>query len=145
MNNKTKTIFLIIFIIIYIFAFALPLKAQTKYTESDISLIAKVTMAEAEGESILGKRLVIDTILNRVDSPYCPNTVSGVIFQPNQFTCVNNGRLNRCYVKNDIYNLVKQEMNKRTNKNVFFFRTGCYSSYGIPLFKEGYHYFSKYR
>lgn len=37
--------------------------------EEDINLIALVTMAEAEGESELGKRLVIDTILNRIDHP----------------------------------------------------------------------------
>ena len=36
-------------------------------SEEDISLIALVTMAEAEGECEKGKRLVIDTILNRMD------------------------------------------------------------------------------
>ena len=34
-------------------------------SEEDISLIALITMAEAEGECEEGKRLVIDTILNR--------------------------------------------------------------------------------
>ena len=36
-------------------------------SDEEIRLIALVTMAEAEGEPELGKRLVIDTILNRVD------------------------------------------------------------------------------
>lgn len=51
----------------------------------DISLIALVTMAEAEGECEEGKRLVIDTILNRVDSEHFPNSVYDVIYQRNQF------------------------------------------------------------
>lgn len=35
-------------------------------TQEEIDLIALVTMGEAEGETELGKRLVIDTILNRL-------------------------------------------------------------------------------
>ena len=45
----------------------------------DISLIALVTMAEAEGECEEGKRLVIDTILNRVDSERFRNNVYDVV------------------------------------------------------------------
>ena len=54
--------------------------------EEDISLIALVTMAEAEGECEKGKRLVIDTILNRMDSEHFPDTVYDVIYQPYQFS-----------------------------------------------------------
>ena len=43
---------------------------DTLLPREDIELIALVTMAEAEGECEEGKRLVIDTILNRVDSVY---------------------------------------------------------------------------
>lgn len=39
-------------------------------SKEDVELIALVTMAEAEGECEEGKRLVIDTILNRVDSEH---------------------------------------------------------------------------
>lgn len=51
-------------------------------SEEDISLIALVTMAEAEGECEKGKRLVIDTILNRMDSEHFPDTAYDVIYQP---------------------------------------------------------------
>lgn len=112
-------------------------------TESEINLIARITMAEAENQPELGKRLVIDTILNRMEhESYWPDTIEGVIYQKSQFTCVWNGRLDRCYVKEDIYNLVKEELVSRTNYDVVYFRTGKYSSYGTPLFKEGDHYFS---
>ena len=118
-------------------------KQTATQSYSDVDLIALVTMAEAEGESEEGKRLVIDTILNRVDSPRYPSTVNGVVYQKNQFEAMWNGRVNRCGVREDIRQLVIEEMNSRTNSEVLFFRTGHYSSYGTPLFKVGNHYFSK--
>ena len=65
-----------------------PVEPQVYLSESDINLIALITMAEAEGQPELGQRLVIDTILNRMDHYYWPNTVQGVIYQKNQFSCV---------------------------------------------------------
>ena len=115
-----------------------------KYTDYEINLISLVTMAEAEGECENGKRLVIDTIFNRVDSKYFPNTVNNVIYQRNQFSCMWNGRINRCYVKDDIRKLVIEEMKNRLNYDVMFFNSVGYTPYGQPLFKVGNHYFSKY-
>lgn len=113
-------------------------------SEDDIELIALVTMAEAEGECEEGKRLVIDTILNRVDSEHFPDTISDVIYQPNQFTSMWNGRLSRCEVRDDICVLVREELNSRTNYDVIFFTAGRYSNYGVPLFQVEHHYFSSY-
>lgn len=111
-------------------------------TDAEIDLIALVTMAEAEGESEQGKRLVISTILNRVDDKRFPNTVNGVVYQPNAFEVMHNGRINRCYVSESIRDLVISELYNRSNHEVIYFRTGHYSSYGTPLFKVGNHYFS---
>lgn len=113
-------------------------------SKEDLELIALITMAEAEGESEHGKRLVISTILNRVDSEYFPDTVKGVIYQPNAFTSVWNGRVDRCEVLPDICRLVEDEINSRTNGDVVFFSAGDYSNYGVPMFSEGNHYFSSY-
>lgn len=110
----------------------------------DIELIALVTMAEAEGECEEGKRLVIDTILNRVDSVYFPNTVYDVIYQPSQFSSMWNGRVNRCEVREDICRLVIEELETRTNWDVMFFTAGSYSRYGVPMFQVENHYFSSY-
>lgn len=112
--------------------------------EEDIELIALVTMAEAEGECEQGKRLVIDTILNRVDHERFPDTIRDVVYQKNQFTSMWNGRVNRCEVRDDIYQLVLEELHSRTDNDVIFFRTGRYSSYGTPMFKVEHHYFSSY-
>lgn len=111
-------------------------------TDEEIDLIALVTMAEAEGESELGQRLVIDVILNRRDHPSFPDTIHGVIYQENQFACMTSGRSDRCYVKDDIRQLVLEEMQVRTDTKVLYFRTEHYHTFGVPLFKEGNHYFS---
>lgn len=113
-------------------------------SDADIDLIALLTMAEAEGESEHGQRLVIDTVLNRMDSEHFPDTASGVIYQKNQFTSMWNERVDKCYVKDDIVKLVREELIRRTNRDVIFFQTGSYSIYGEPLFKVENHYFSSY-
>lgn len=112
-------------------------------TRKDIELIALCVMAEAEGESELGKRLVIDTILNRMDSNRFPDTVRGVIYQPHQFSGMYGSRIKKCYVKEDICELVEEELRCRTNSEVVYFRTGHYHKrFGTPVLREGNHYFS---
>lgn len=112
-------------------------------SNEEIDMLAILTMAEAEGESELGQRLVIDTVLNRMNSLYFPESVKEVIYQSGQFTCIRNGRFNRCYVKQEIKDLVIQELDSRTNSDVAFFTANHYGNYGSPLFKEGHHYFCK--
>lgn len=113
-------------------------------SDEELELLALVTMAEAEDESELGKRLVIDTVLNRVDSPHFPNTITDVIYQKHQFTSMWNGRYKKTYVDDYVRNLVLEELKDRTNSDVIFFRMDRYSDYGTPLFKEDGHYFSAY-
>lgn len=116
---------------------------ETCLSDEDVKLIALVTMAEAEGESELGKRLVIDTILNRKDSPDFPDTVREVIYQPAQFSSMWNGRVDRCYVLDDICQLVWEELEGRTDYEVMFFTAGEYGEFGEPMFQEGNHYFCR--
>lgn len=113
-------------------------------SNEDVELIALVTMAEAEGECEEGKRLVIDTILNRVDSEYFPDTVYDVVYQKSQFSSMWNGRVDKCYVQDDIYELVREELKKRSNYEVMFFTAGNYGKYGTPMFQVENHYFSSY-
>lgn len=112
------------------------------FTEEEINLIALVTMAEAEGEPEEGQRLVIDTIINRMESSQFPNTIHKVVYQKNQFESMTNGRADRCYVMPKLVELVRDEMRHRTNTSVVYFRTRRYSSYGTPAFQVGHHYFS---
>ena len=119
-------------------------EVQLPASDEEIDLLALVTMAEAEDQGEYGQRLVIDTILNRVDHPRFPDTIDGVIYQKNQFSSMWEGRAGRCYVMDDIRELVIEELTARTNSNTIFFRTGRYSDYGTPMFKEVDHYFSCY-
>lgn len=107
-----------------------------EYTPSDVVLIGKIVEHEAPHESELGKRLVIDTILNRVESDRFPNTVYDVINQPGQYCNP------KKYPQDGIYRLVAEEIYFRTNKNVLWYRTKRYHTYGTPLLVEGAHYFS---
>jgi N-acetylmuramoyl-L-alanine amidase len=51
--------------------------------------------AEAEGEPFIGKVAVGAVIMNRLKDPRFPNTISEIIFQPQQFSPVSDGRLFR--------------------------------------------------
>lgn len=115
---------------------------DTDISDDDIELIALVTMAEAEGECEEGKRLVIDTILNRVDSISFPNTVYEVVYQPSQFSSMWNGRVDRCYIDDYICQLVEEELRNRKNYDVIFFTADKYGNYVTPMFQIGNHYFS---
>lgn len=64
------------------------------YSNSDVKLLARLIYAEARGESYQGQVAVGAVVLNRVKSSSFPNTISGVIYQPYAFTCVNDGQIN---------------------------------------------------
>ena len=119
-------------------------ESDISLSTKEIELIALVTMAEAEGEPEEGKRLVIDTILNRVDFGEFPSTVTEVIYQPEQFSSMWNGRIDECYVMEEICQLVEEELKYRLNNEVMFFTAGGYGKFGTPMFQVGNHYFSSY-
>ncbi len=61
---------------------------------SDHRLLSKLVYAEARGEPYKGQVAVAAVVLNRVRSSSFPNTISGVIYQKNAFSCVPNGSIN---------------------------------------------------
>lgn len=67
--------------------------ALNGYTESDLILMAAIIQAEADGESYEGKLAVGSVVMNRVMSSKFPNTLSGVIYQTNQFQPARDGHL----------------------------------------------------
>ena len=77
-----------------------PGKADSKSNTTGVSnkddsdLLARVIHAEAEGEPYIGKVAVAAVLLNRIESPQFPNTLSGVIYQKNAISSVYNGRMN---------------------------------------------------
>ncbi|MBQ9782419.1 MAG: spore cortex-lytic enzyme [Clostridia bacterium] len=69
-------------------------QTSSSVSNQDLYLLAKLINAEARGESYKGQVAVGAVVLNRVKSSSFPNTISGVIYQPYAFTCVNDGQIN---------------------------------------------------
>ncbi|MBT2214284.1 spore cortex-lytic enzyme [Virgibacillus dakarensis] len=63
------------------------------FSQNDIDLMANAVHGESRGEPYIGQVAVAAVILNRVESPTFPNTVSGVIFEPRAFTAVADGQI----------------------------------------------------
>ena len=72
-------------------------KSGAEYYDSDILYwLSRIISAESKGESLVGQIAVGNVVLNRVRSPYFPNTVWGVIFDRKngvQFSPVSNGTI----------------------------------------------------
>lgn len=111
-------------------------------TMDDAVLIAKLVLAEAEGEPEMGKRLVIDTVLNRLESEDFPNTVYDVVYQPYHYDPAWDGRIDLFSELDDEFKLVVDEIHNRTNSEVLYFRTDKFHEFGTPMEQVGNHYFS---
>ena len=108
-------------------------------SDEDAKMLEQVTYLEAGNQSLIGKRLVVSVILNRVDSEEFPDTVEEVLGQDGQFqTYKHLGDAEPTWMDKLA---VKMETEGRLNTGVYFFRTGRYGC-GDPLFQYGDHYFS---
>lgn len=61
-------------------------------SSGDTELLARLISAEARGEPYIGQVAVGAVVLNRVQHPSFPNTISGVIFQTGAFSCIDDGQ-----------------------------------------------------
>lgn len=72
---------------------ALGLRDSSASTASnDVALLARLISAEARGEPYSGQVAVGAVVLNRIEHPSFPNTLSGVIYQSGAFTCMVDGQ-----------------------------------------------------
>ena len=62
--------------------------------ENNVALLARLISAEARGEPYSGQVAVGAVVLNRIEHPSFPNTMSGVIYQSGAFTCIDDGQFN---------------------------------------------------
>ena len=111
---------------------------------SDLDLLAALVWAEAGDQPIPeGLCYVCDVVLNRVDSPAWPNTIADVIYQPGQFSVVNNGALNRAFgnIPQVCYDAVQSQLAGRLNYDIIYFSMG-YNANGTLAFTHGTHYYS---
>lgn len=110
--------------------------------DDEIYLLAACVEAEAGNQSLLGKRMVADVILNRVDSKEFPDTISAVITQPYQFSTWWNGAIADAEVTEETLQAVHMELGERSYPSLMFFDCGSYLPYGTPWKQVGDHYFS---
>lgn len=108
----------------------------------DLEILAQLVHAEAGNQDLLGKRYVVDVVLNRVDSEIFPDTIYGVIFQKNQFSVIKDGGFERAAwnVTEEDYEAVRMELKNRTNRDILYFSRGK-SQYAKNHFKHQDHWF----
>ncbi|MBM7692666.1 N-acetylmuramoyl-L-alanine amidase [Peribacillus deserti] len=63
------------------------------FSQNEIQLLANAVYGEARGEPYIGQVAVAAVILNRLESPVFPHSISGVIFEPGAFTAVADGQI----------------------------------------------------
>ncbi len=122
-------------------------------SESDYNTLLRIVQAESGGCDIIGKILVANVILNRVESNEFPDSIHGVVYQKSQFSPVIDGSINRCKVSDETREAVERALNgedpsegalyfmnrsKSAPKNVRWFDTKL-----SFLFKHGEHEFFK--
>ena len=61
----------------------------------DINLLARLISAEARGEPYSGQVAVGAVVLNRMEHPSFPGTLSGVIYQAGAFSCLYDGQFDQ--------------------------------------------------
>ena len=61
----------------------------------DLYLLARLISAEARGEPYVGQVAVGAVVLNRVEHPSFPNSISSVIYQPGAFSCLDDGQFDQ--------------------------------------------------
>ncbi len=90
---------------------ALGLSDSSASTASnDVALLARLISAEARGEPYSGQVAVGAVVLNRMEHPSFPNTMSGVIYQSGAFTCMVDGQFDEP-VADSAYKAARDAMN----------------------------------
>ncbi len=62
------------------------------YSSADYDLLARLISAESRGEPYLGQVAVGAVVLNRIEHPSFPDTLSSVIYQKGAFSCLQDGQ-----------------------------------------------------
>lgn len=109
----------------------------------EMELLAQLVEAEAGNQPFEGKCLVVDTILNRVESDDFPDTITEVIFQPGAFTVTKNGAFEKTAwnMQESDYAAVACEMELASNDKVIAFNCNKKVAGKGRLFKVGGHWF----
>ena len=118
-------------------------------SEESADMLMKIAMAEAGGEDLTGKALVMNVVVNRIRDKEFPDTVEGVIFQPGQFSPISDGRYYDMVPDEDCHKALYMVVNGwDESKGATYFRTNVsgetwHSEALHTLFTHGNHTFFK--
>lgn len=111
--------------ILLVILMAIPVQAKTEYSE--IELLERVVEAEAGNQGLMGKRLVVAVIYNRVESEKFPNTILSVLTSPHQFSTVWNGAVDKVEVTDETRSAIQLEISQRSDNEILYFNNGACS------------------
>ena len=88
-------------------------------TQSEYDNLLRIVEAEAGGEDIIGKMLVANVVLNRVEDKQFPNSINEVIFQEDngvtQFSPISDGRFYTVTVSKETVEAVNRVLQGEDN------------------------------
>ena len=95
---------------------------------NDYNVLLKIVEAEAGSEDLAGKMLVANVVLNRVNSPSFPDSVTDVVYQTHkgraQFSPTENGTIDTVTVSQETIYAVHRVMNGDDNSmGALYFRS----------------------
>ena len=95
-----------------------------KLEYNDYNVLLKIVEAEAGGEDIIGKIMVANVILNRVNSDCFPGNVTDVVYQKSQFSPISDGRINTVSISQETLEAVERALNGEDYSNgAYYFRS----------------------
>ncbi len=89
---------------------SLGVSAGKTQTDLDVDLLARLISAEARGEPYVGQVAVGAVVLNRMEHPSFPNSLSGVVYQAGAFSCIADGQF-RQPVADSAYRAARDAIN----------------------------------
>ena len=104
-------------------------------SEEEFYFISSVVEAESDrSESLEGRILIAEVILNRVESDLFPDTISGVLNQSGQFSTVVNGHsiTERTELSDEAVIQAIREIESGTAPSVMYFNCIGFNGYGTP-------------
>lgn len=84
--------------------------ASNDYLSNDYYLLARLISAEARGESYIGQVAVGAVVLNRVEHPSFPDTITSVIYQKGAFSCLYDGQFDQP-ISDSAYSAARDALN----------------------------------
>ncbi len=113
---------------------------ESPLTDEELDLLARVIHAESGNQDEKGKRLVADTVLNRM--AYNNADIHSIIYADGQFSTAPILYNADNTPTEEELQIAFEESISQIDYEVYYFRTGHYHACGHPAFQWGAHYFS---